>query len=220
MNRRDVQFKRIEYLKTKRRLEKEFPGILFVYIDETFIHKNLFYEKILYPKTKNIKLKIPIGKGTRFSVIYAGSEEGFVDNSLLILNNKEINSEIFEDWLANQLIPNLPTRSVIVLDNSPTHSKQQNKPPTIKDNRTSIKNWLTKNNIEYNNSETKQQLLIRVKNNTHYKTYSVDDIIKKTGHIPLRLPPYHCQLNVIELIWAQMKDMIKKKNLYKIYNNS
>lgn len=34
----------------------------------------------------------------------------------------------------------------------------------------------------------------------------------KQGHEVLRLPPYHCQLNPIELIWAQVKDDVQKKN--------
>lgn len=29
---------------------------------------------------------------------------------------------------------------------------------------------------------------------------------------PLRLPPYHCQLNPIELVWAEVKKEIAKNN--------
>lgn len=32
------------------------------------------------------------------------------------------------------------------------------------------------------------------------------------GHEVLRLPPYHCQLNPKELIWAQIKEDIRKNN--------
>ena len=31
-------------------------------------------------------------------------------------------------------------------------------------------------------------------------------------HEVLRLPPYHCEFNPIELIWAKIKNEVKKKN--------
>lgn len=33
------------------------------------------------------------------------------------------------------------------------------------------------------------------------------------GHEVVRLPPYHCQYNPIELIWAQVKGDVAKKNV-------
>lgn len=32
------------------------------------------------------------------------------------------------------------------------------------------------------------------------------------GHEVLRLPPYHCQYNPIELIWVQVKNQVAKNN--------
>jgi len=32
------------------------------------------------------------------------------------------------------------------------------------------------------------------------------------GHEVIRLPPYHCQYNSIELIWAQVKNQVAKNN--------
>lgn len=32
------------------------------------------------------------------------------------------------------------------------------------------------------------------------------------GHEVVRLPPYHCQYNPIELIWAQVKGKVAKNN--------
>lgn len=37
------------------------------------------------------------------------------------------------------------------------------------------------------------------------KEYAVDLILRRNGHEVLRLPPYHCQFNAIELIWAGAK---------------
>ena len=45
------------------------------------------------------------------------------------------------------------------------------------------------------------------------KKYTVDEIIFNSGHIPLRLPPHHCHLNPIKLVWHQMKKFIRNYNL-------
>ncbi len=100
----------------------------------------------------------------------------------------------------------MPPNSVIVLDNASTHSRQYNKPPTQCSTVKTIKNWLT-NKINFNINAKKQELLNIVKENTFNKNYSVDEIVRSFGHIPLRLPPYHCDLNPIELVWAQLKKL-------------
>ena len=40
----------------------------------------------------------------------------------------------------------------------------------------------------------------------------IDNIAKKYGHEVIRLPPYHCDLNAIELIWADEKNYVAREN--------
>ena len=40
----------------------------------------------------------------------------------------------------------------------------------------------------------------------------IDNIAKKHGHEVIRLPPYHCDLNAIELIWADEKNYVAREN--------
>ena len=40
----------------------------------------------------------------------------------------------------------------------------------------------------------------------------IDNIAKRYGHEVLRLPPYHCDLNAIELIWADEKNFVALEN--------
>ena len=40
----------------------------------------------------------------------------------------------------------------------------------------------------------------------------IDNIAKKYGHKVIRLPPYHCDLNAIELIWADEKNYVACEN--------
>ena len=47
-------------------------------------------------------------------------------------------------------------------------------------------------------------------------TYVIDKIAEEAGHRVVRLPPYHCQYNPIELIWAQVKSYIAKMNTFKM----
>ena len=47
---------------------------------------------------------------------------------------------------------------------------------------------------------------------TEVKKYSIDKVINARGHEALRLPPYHCNLNLIELVWAKVKGQVAANN--------
>ena len=47
--------------------------------------------------------------------------------------------------------------------------------------------------------------LIRMHTSNQPKQCVCDEWAKEMGHEVLRLPPYHCELNPIELIWGIMK---------------
>ena len=40
----------------------------------------------------------------------------------------------------------------------------------------------------------------------------IDNIAKRYSHEVLRLPPYHCDLNAIEQIWADEKNFVAREN--------
>jgi len=42
--------------------------------------------------------------------------------------------------------------------------------------------------------------------------YVIDEEALKSNKIVLRLPPYHCELNPIELAWATVKNHVKYNN--------
>jgi transposase len=212
MEKTDNVLKRRNYLREKKRLEEN-PELLWVYLDETYVHKNLVNNEIIVCNSELPNVKIPIGKGLRFSIIHAGSEEGFVKDAELIHVNKELNSDSFENWLKFKLLPKLPKKSVIVLDNAKTHSKHFSDIPTQKSKKQEIIDWLTLKNIPIPEKALKIELLNLVKKNKPENIYTVDKIIRDAGHIAIRLPPYHCHLNPIELVWAQIKKFIAKRNL-------
>ena len=45
------------------------------------------------------------------------------------------------------------------------------------------------------------------------KKYCIDEFLKEKGHEALRIPPYHCVLNAIELALAATKRYIKERNV-------
>ena len=45
-----------------------------------------------------------------------------------------------------------------------------------------------------------------------YDKYRIDELASVAGHTVLRLPPYHCELNPIELVWAQVKHHVAVRN--------
>jgi len=56
----------------------------------------------------------------------------------------------------------------------------------------------------------KNELLNLVARNKPPKKYLVDDLAEQYGHKVLRLPPYHCIFNPIELVWGIAKNYYNK----------
>ena len=58
----------------------------------------------------------------------------------------------------------------------------------------------------------KPELYEIIKSKKQPPVYKVDEFLKRKGHEVLRLPPYHCEFNPIELIWGDLKGYIGRKN--------
>lgn len=74
--------------------------------------------------------------------------------------------------------------------------------------------WLTEKGIQYDLSLQKPELykLIRI-NKNRFKSFSIDRILGEQGHEVLRLPPYHPDLNPIEMAWSDIKQYVGRKNV-------
>lgn len=211
--------KREQYLKIimeNRNLPPELQKEI-IYVDESYIH---FSYKL--KKSVDIKgVKQNIAKGKRYIIVHAGSEKGFVPNALLIFSgtnknedyHSEMNKTNFTKWVTEKLIPNVTEPSIIVLDNAPYHSVVVNKAPTSATNVAEIKLWLLQNNIQFDHSLRKPELLMLVKRHKPEPIYEIDQILGDHGHTVVRLPPYHCDLNPIELIWGIAKHKIASVNI-------
>jgi len=217
----DIVNQRINYLRTIKKKREE--GFKPVYLDETWCDTNHTTSHQWAAEDDSKNRKLPLGKGQRFVILHAGCEDGFLNGCELVFKgistdgrdyHTEMNSKIFEKWVNEQLEPALPEKSLIIMDNASYHSVREEgtKTPTSNSRKGDMINWLTKNNINFNNKAKKPELYEIVKLNKGPPIYKVDEFLKHKGHEVLRLPPYHCELNPIELIWGDLKGFVGREN--------
>ena len=94
-----------------------------------------------------------------------------------------MNSEKFIGLLRGKLIPNLPPKSVIVIDNASYHSVQEDKCPTQASRKADMQTWLTKHNVACMvQRHAKVELLELCRTHRPLPTYVVDETLKQHEH--------------------------------------
>ncbi|XP_022161706.1 uncharacterized protein LOC111027615 [Myzus persicae] len=201
------------------------------YLDETWVNAGETTSKTWVDKTVNSPRdafvrglttgqKEPSGKGKRLIVVHIGSSDGFVVGGLLCFESKkntgnyhdEMNGDTFYDWFAN-ILPLLRENAVIVMDNASYHSVNKHTFPVRSWKKQDIIDWLTDKGEVTDQTMVKEQLLERVQIlKPQFNEYVIDELAKSADKTVLRLPPYHCELNPIELAWASVKNYVKMNN--------
>ncbi|RZF32437.1 hypothetical protein LSTR_LSTR001901 [Laodelphax striatellus] len=225
MESQDVVHKRFVYLKKLREFRAENRPI--VYTDESYIDSAHVSGKGWFDDSLS-GVAAQISKGERLIILHAGGEMGFIPNCLTMWKaskktgdyHDNVNSDIYVRWLNEKLLPNLPPRSVVVIDNASYHNKQIDKCPTSNSTKADMQQWLNDRNIQFTVDMLKVQLydLIKLHKPASIR-YLIDDIIKAQGFDVLRLPPYHPELNTIELIWADVKNWVASHNVTFKFND-
>jgi len=72
--------------------------------------------------------------------------------------------------------------------------------------------WLEYKNIVVGRKMVKLELMQEVKEILTTEKYVIDEKAMESNKIVLRLPPYHCELNPIELAWSVVKNNVKQNN--------
>ncbi|XP_008189979.1 uncharacterized protein LOC103311918 [Acyrthosiphon pisum] len=164
--------------------------------------------------------KNPSGKGKRLIVVHIGSSDGFVEGGLLCFESKkntadyhdEMNGDTFYEWFCG-VLPRLKENSIIVMDNASYHSVKKDPVPTTAWKKDDIINWLKSKDIVFDKPMVKFRLLDKVNEiKPLHNKYVIDEEALKTNRHILRLPPYHCELNPIELAWSVVKNHVKQNN--------
>lgn len=210
---------RWRYLNKIRKIRS--GGKKLIYIDETWIDNNLTH-KTCWQSDEIRGVATDTSAGNRLIVVAAGSETGFVKDSVLVFKagqstgdyHGQMDGRNFEMWIRQKLIPNLEPGTVIVLDNASYHSVQENKPPTKYSLKSDMVKWLENNNVPFQPTMRKPELMSLVDAfKSQEKVYRIDTLLSSAGHSVIRLPPYHCDLNAIELAWSKIKRLIKDQNI-------
>lgn len=222
MERNDIVALRCKFLRTMCTLRQNEDTRPVVYLDETWVNQNHSRSRIWQNNEETEGFKIPTGKGGRLIITHAGSSRfGFIEGSKLVFKcqagnstdyHSSMNSDVFKQWYVDML-KLLPEPCVIVMDNAPYHSMLVNNYPKCNARKAEVQEWLKNQNISFSPLETLSELRERVNLlKPTFKRYELDEIASSMGHEVVRLPPYHCQYNPIELIWAQVKGEVATNN--------
>lgn len=218
---RKMLFEREDIAAWRCRFLREMKDINFediVWIDETWVNAGHTVTKGWSDDKEGIAL--PTGKGGRIILLHAGTCRGFIPGCQLLFRSKktseyheEMNHETFLNWFKNTLLPSLEKPSVIILDNAPYHSVLKDKAPNLSSRKEDIVQWLREHKVTVDDALKKVELIELVsRNKPQFPTYVIDEVAYEYGHRVIRLPPYHCHYNAIELIWAQVKGYVAREN--------
>ncbi|XP_022178621.1 uncharacterized protein LOC111039411 [Myzus persicae] len=227
--RKDLIVWRRNYLRSIKAYREE--GRTLYYLDETWCNADDCSQKVLvdntikpnkdaYQEKLTTGAKNPTEKGKRLIVAHIGSRKGFVNGGLLCYESEtncrdyhhEMNGDSFLKWFTH-ILPLLDDNSVIIMDSTPHHSMTEEKIPVSSWKKQDIMEWLKQKNIPVDNSYAKAELMNLVrKHKPEFEKYVVDEVAKAENKIVLRLPPYHYELNPIELAWSKVKGYVKNRN--------
>ncbi|KAJ0183650.1 hypothetical protein K1T71_000073 [Dendrolimus kikuchii] len=189
MERADIVYVRVDFLRKTNDQRSR------IYLDETWVNQNHSRKRMRFGTNDEGGFKNqPVGK------------DGFAPDTKFIFKavkskdadyHIEMNGDSYTAWFFD-LLNVLEKPSVIVIDNASYHSMQLERIPTSSTKKSDIQEWLTKKKIPFSNTDIREELLRKL-------AYERDQEV-------IRLPPYHCQYNSIELIWAPVKGEVAAKN--------
>lgn len=214
----DVIIARREYLRQKRANRKPDGGLYRpeVYLDETYLNVNHSKNNTWYFDTDGPWVNKPAGKGPRLIIVHAMTKDGWVPNAKLVFQAKkrtgdyhgQMNSENFSKWFTEQLLPNMPPHSLIVMDNAKYHNELAvDAFPTPKTGKAMLRQWLRAHHpTAYRDDMLKPELYKKCRQLCPKPKAMLDLIAEAAGHNIVRTPPYHPELQPIETCWGITKE--------------
>ena len=195
-----------------------------VYLDESYINTNHSDDNTWYFNEDGPWVNKPSGKGPRLIIVNAITFNGWVDKAKLVFQantnsgdyHGQMNYENFSMWFSEQLLPNIPEESLIIMDNAKYHNILADDTfPTPRSRKEQLRIWLEDNHPElglHNDpSVLKAEMYDRCKELAPQPEFKLDQIATQFGHRILRTPQYHCELQPIEQCWAIIKNYCRDR---------
>lgn len=190
-----------------------------VYLDETYLNRNHSNDNTWFLDEDGPWVNKPSGKGPRLIIVHAITENGWVNGAKLVFQAKtstgdyhgQMNYENFSKWFSHQLLPNIPSDSIIIMDNAKYHNILADDTfPTPRSSKCELRSWLEENhsNLKLHDdpSMLKAELYEICKKIAPPPEFKLDRMAEKHGHRILRTPQYHCELQPIEPCWGIVKN--------------
>jgi hypothetical protein len=119
-------------------------------------------------------------------------------------------AELFEFWFRKlcQTLQAVYGQCLIHMDGASYHRRRHNRPPTEANTAAEIKPWLVEHGAPFDPTDKKHQLLTRIPAEYKRKRYVSQVIAEACGHKVIFTPPYHPELEPIEVVWAEIKNRI------------
>ena len=108
---------------------------------------------------------------------------------------------------------------MLILDNAAYPDVQQDHCPTSSYRKADLQDFLRRDNATFAENMLKAELLELCKRHKQQPVYIIDEILERQRHLALRLPPYHADLNAIELLWGDVNGYDARKNLSFKFND-
>lgn len=190
-----------------------------VYLDESYVNKNHSNDFVWYSSEDGPWVQKPTGKGERLIIINAITKDGWVENAKVIFKSTrktgdyhgQMNFYLFKKWFVDQLLPNIPAQSIIIMDNAPYHNVlSESSAPIATSSKKNIQSWFLKNDISFHDDALKSELVEILEKLSPDPTYAIDEIAQRHGHDVWRTPPYHPELQPIEICWGVVKNEVAR----------
>lgn len=146
------------------------------------------------------------GTGAKRGLAVMAGEDDEVDY------HGNFNAQLFQKWFKKlcATLHRLHGSCVIIMDGAKYHKAVVERAPTKSSNKTAMTSWLTKHGIPFTPACTRAELYeIILEHKKDIVRYVVFDIAHANGnHTVLFTPPYHCELQPIEMIWGCLKNPV------------
>ena len=189
-----------------------------VYLDETYVNVN--HRKHLTWHEPGGLVNVPSGVGERIIIVDAiiqddrakrwervsGAHLNFKAKLRTGDYHEAMDAGNFSKWLKQELLPNIPHKSLLILDNASYHNVLSSDTfPQPHHKKAELQQWLVDHQVSHDAWLLKPALYQLCKQHAPRPSYAIDELALEYDCEVLRTPQYHPELQPIEHVWGIAK---------------